>query len=263
MEYRRYNTKNGRNKIIRNVSVIFVLLLWGILTLTGLVKSLYLPSPVQVIGAFHDVGLFPLVKHTLATIFRVIIGFSSGSLLGIFLGLLMSYSSIAENLLYNIIESWRPVPPVALIPFFILWFGFSEFGKILLVAIGCALIMVVNTYEAVLNVRPIYKRAAYSLGANELGVFKTVVIHAIIPELKSGLRISLASSISLVIISEFMGADYGLGYLINISKITFSTQTIFLGIIIIGFISWFLDFILTRTIDRLTLWQEKSKEAIK
>lgn len=256
------NHKESRLRILRAISVPTILLVWFFITQSGIVKPLYLPHPAEVLGSLHDIGFTAFLHHVEATVLRVLIGFLSGSLFGIFVGLSMSFSRYAEAALYNLIESWRPIPPVALIPFFILWFGFSEFGKVLLVFLGCTLIMIVNTYEAVRNVRPIYKRAAYCLGAKEFEVFLTVITYAILPDLIAGLRIALATSIGLVIVSEFMGADHGLGYLISISKVTFSTHTIFLGILVVGFMSWILDFLLRGIMNYLTRWKERATEAI-
>lgn len=238
-----------------------LLVVWYAVTKSGLIKTLYLPDPLSVLEAAYDTR-DTILLHTMTTLLRLIAGYLIGVCVGIFFGLLMKFSHIVDRLFYKLVETWRPVPPVALVPFFILWFGFSSFGKILLVSLGVALIMVVNTYEAVNNVKPIFIKAAYSLGAKKIAVFRTVIMPAILPELKAGLRISLAIGFGLVIVSEFMGADYGLGYLINISKITFSTQTILLAILIIGLIAVLLDQLVQRITNRLTAWAPKIHEAV-
>lgn len=251
----------NKYSIIGISSIIVVLALWLVLTVGGIVKPLYFPSPIEVLLALEGIGT-RLIDHVIATLARVLAGYVIGSFIGIAVGLLMSYSRFAHSVLHNIIESWRPIPPVALIPFFILWFGFSDLGKIVLVSFGSMMIMVVNTFEAGRNIRPIYLRAAYSLGANKKRVFETVIVPGIMPQLTSGLRVALALSVSLVIVSEFMGAESGLGYLINISKVTFSTQTILLAIIIIGILSASLDWLLRKAMNNLTQWAERSEEAI-
>lgn len=243
------------------ISIIALLAVWFILTECGLIKPLYFPSPTEVIAAAIGIGSH-LGRHIFATLTRVIVGLSIGTFIGVTIGLLMSYNKYIFAALNNIIESWRPIPPVALIPFFILWFGFSNLGKIVLVSFGVMLIMIVNTVEAVRNIRPIYIRAAYSLGADQRKMFKSIIIPGIFPQLTSGLRIAIALSVSLVIVSEFMGAQSGLGYLINISKVTFSTQTILLGVIIVGIMSSLLDLGLRKVMNYLTRWAERAEEAI-
>ena len=247
--------------VIGIISILVILFVWYGVTESGLVKPLYLPSPRRVVIAVSDLGSTILI-HAAATIGRIIVGFLLGAFVGIGVGLLMSSNRYIYSALNGIIESWRPVPPVALIPFFILWFGFSDIGKIILVMLGVFLVLVVNTIESVRNVRPVYLRVGTNLGATKAELYKTVIVPAILPSLVSGLRIAMALSMSLVIVSEFMGADWGLGYLISISKVTFSTHTILLSIFVIGFICWFLDFILRKVMARLTRWAEKSSEAL-
>ena len=102
------------------------------------------------------------------TTYRMLLGWSLGVALGISVGLAMSYSRVLRSILDPLIESFRPVPVIALLPFFILWFGIDEIGKIVMILLGTFMIMVVNTYESVINVNPIYIRAAESLGADQV-----------------------------------------------------------------------------------------------
>jgi len=255
------NMPRNAEKFLSLLGPLLFVVFWFAITNSGLVKPLFLPSPYAVLQAFIDIK-DSLISHVGATLLRVIIGYSLGVFAGLGLGLLMCYNNYVYALCNTIIESWRPVPPVALVPFFILWFGFSDFGKIVLVVVGVALIITVHTIEAVRNVNPIYIRAASSLGATKQKIFSRVVVPAIIPDLRSGLRIALALSISLVIVSEFLGAQKGIGYLISVAKVTFSTHTIVLSIIILGLMSWILDFFLRKILDQMTLWKEKSSEAL-
>ncbi len=252
---------NSRAVLISIVSVAAFYGAWWGITALGWIKPLLLPSPFAVLQAGMDLGwgLFP---HVQATAFRILSGFTIGAAGGIMLGLLTSYFPFFGLALQPHIESWRPVPPVALVPFFILWFGFSVFGKLLLVSLGCALILVVQTQEAVRNISPRYIRAAHSLGLSKVNVYRMVVLPAILPELRSGLRIALALSVSLVVVSEFLGAQEGLGYLITVAKVTFSTPTILLGIILLGFLSFTFDWLLQKGIDRLTTWRETIAESL-
>src|SRR5207249_1282021 len=101
------------------------------------------------------------------TTLRLVIGYFLGVIVGTAGGVLLRYSSVIDDTFYPLVESWRPVPTVALVPFFVLWFGFAEIGKILLVLLGVALVIIVTTYEAIGNIKPVYVKAAYSLGASK------------------------------------------------------------------------------------------------
>lgn len=240
---------------------ILILIAWVGLTELHVVRQFRLPPPLQVIKAAFDVKN-ELLQHIGATTARLLVGYVLGAALGLAGGFALRYSSKLNDIAYPVIESWRPVPTVALVPFFILWFGFSEFGRLLLISLGVAFIMLISTYEAIGNLKPIYVKAAYSLGASKRQVFTTILLPGILPELRSGLRISIAIGFGLVVVAEMMGADYGLGKLIEIAKRTFSTQTIILGIFAIGSIALILDKLVQVILNRLTRWAGSAQDAI-
>ena len=247
---------------LRRASVPLVLVFWLVVTELGLIPPLYLPQPIEVFRAAQDIGLTNLLLDTVATMARLLIGYGLGVWLGIRIGLAMGSNKYVEAILFAIVESWRPVPPVALLPFFTLWFAFAERGKILLTTLGVLLLVVVETYEAVRKVRPIYRRAAYSLGADDSFQVATILKYAIRPGLVGGLRVALATGFGLVFVSEFMGASSGLGYRMNLAKVTLDTAKILLGVLIIGLVALFLDGWLRRIMRRLTSWSERLEEAI-
>jgi ABC-type nitrate/sulfonate/bicarbonate transport system permease component len=251
----------NRTKHVSWAIIALWLAIWFAVTESGLVKPFRLPKPAEVVQAAFDVRN-DIVQHTLATVARLLIGYTLGVTVGVLGGLLLRALPRLNNAIYPIIESWRPVPTVALVPFFLVWFGFAELGKILLIVLGVALIIIVSTYEAIGNIKPVFVRAAFALGATKSQMFRTVIIPGMLPELRSGLRISIAAGFGLVIVSELMGAEYGLGQLIDIARRTFSSQTILLAILLIGGIAVLLDKIIQFTIDSLTGWSVSSRTVI-
>jgi ABC-type nitrate/sulfonate/bicarbonate transport system permease component len=240
-------------------STVIWLVGWFLLTTDGfgVISELDFPSPVMVVKSVFRISPGLIATHILVTSARMITGWAVGVALGVGMGLAMSYSRTIFKLFDPLIESFRPVPVIAVIPFFILWFGIRWQGKFLMIALGCFMIMVVSTVEAVRNVRPIYIRAAQSLGADKRKLFKTVVFPAIQPELVSGLRISAALAWTLVVASEFMGAQTGLGYMIMNARRTLNTDVIFLGCILFGLLSTVLDQALRRGTNYVTRWAER------
>jgi len=246
-------------RTISLVTIIAIIIIWFLTTYVfKLIPSLFFPSPIDVFTTLVNVRS-TIVSHSLITLYRVIASFGIGSLVGILVGLMMTRFKIVYGFFNPIIEALRPVPPIALIPFFILWFGIGDFGKLLLSAIGCFMVMVVNTIEAVKNVPRIYQQAAASLGATEGYSYRTVIVPAIVPELISGLRVGLALAFSLVIAAELMGAQTGIGYLIMVARRSLNTPTIFLGIIIIGLEAWLMDSLLSSLTRRLTNWTGRTE----
>jgi ABC-type nitrate/sulfonate/bicarbonate transport system permease component len=252
----------GPKGILPFVGVILFITIWAIVSHFGLVNSLLLPTPLRVLGAIQDVGS-ALILHIGATLFRVCVGYTIGILIGISVGLLMQFDSRIYRTLDGLIETFRPVPPVAVVPFFILIFGFSEIGKILITVIGVGLLMTVTTIEAIERVPAPIIRWGLVVGLSRKDLFRFIVLPAAWPDLRAGFRLSMALAITLVIVSEFMGARYGLGYLISVSKVTLTTPTILLTTMILGWIGWGLDRAVRLLFDKTTAWDIRAKGAIR
>lgn len=238
-------------------TVVTVLAAWYIVTVVmPLIPSLFFPSPPDVLRALVELR-YSIIQHSLVTLYRVLTSFSVGSMIGILIGLLMSRSRIVYAILDPVIEALRPVPPIALIPFFILWFGIGNFGKVLLSGLGCFMVLVVNTVVAVRNVPPIYVRAAASLGADPRTIYRTVVVPAIVPSLVSGWRVAAALAFALTVAAELMGAQSGLGFLVMVARRSLQTDVILLSVIILSIEAWFVDRAIRVLSNRVTPWMER------
>ena len=238
-------------------TVVTVLAAWYIVTVVmPLIPSLFFPSPPDVLRALVELR-YSIIQHSLVTLYRVLTSFSVGSMIGILIGLLMSRSRIVYAILDPVIEALRPVPPIALIPFFILWFGIGNFGKLLLSGLGCFMVLVVNTVVAVRNVPPIYVRAVSSLGADPRTIYRTVVVPAIIPSLVSGWRVAAALAFALTVAAELMGAQSGLGFLVMVARRSLQTDVILLSVIILSIEAWFVDRAIRVLSNRVTPWMER------
>lgn len=237
-------------------SLLVMLFLWKILTSgTGLIKPLYFPSPEGVWAAITmmNEGVF---YHAGATLIRVVVSWFIGSAIGVITGLILAKSKWTFHILNPIIEALRPVPPVALIPLVLIWFGVGDSGKIFLSALACFMVMVVNTIVASGNVPPVYLQASETLGATPGKTYRTVVLPAIIPEIMSGARIGIALSFAVTVAVEFMGAKYGVGYLIMQASRTLNTEVVILGTIIIGIEAFLLERLLKIISSKATKWTE-------
>jgi ABC-type nitrate/sulfonate/bicarbonate transport system permease component len=240
------------------LSILAVIVLWFALTEDGfgVIGRLKYPSPRQVIETIVDLGP-NLTVHVFATFTRLFTGLLIGSLAGIALGLAMMRSPLLHAVLDPQIESMRPVPPIAMIPFFILWFGLAETGKVLIISLGTFMVLVVATVEAVRNVPPIYARAARTLGASEGAVFRTIFIPAIVPQLIGAVRVAAAAAFGLAVAAEFLGAQEGLGYLIINARRTLNTGLILVSVLLMGVLSSLLDRFIRRGARWLTEWSER------
>ncbi len=260
--------KDGRTRGQRDVTrllgiltVLAVMVVWYVVTVTHpLIPSLFFPSPPAVLQALIALQS-TIIQHAFVTLYRVLVSFTAGSMIGILVGLLMSRSRVVYAILDPLVEALRPVPPIALIPFFILWFGIGNFGKLLLSGLGCFMVLVVNTVVAVRNVPPIYVRAAASLGADSSTIHRTVIVPAIIPSLVSGWRVAAALAFALTVAAELMGAQSGLGFLVMVARRSLQTDVILLSIIILSVEAWLVDRAIRIASNRLTPWMERFGEA--
>ncbi|AZM49280.1 ABC transporter permease [Streptomyces sp. WAC 06738] len=235
------------------VIALALFLWWLFTTATDAIDPLKFPAPDKVWDSASNLRE-TLWSDATATLGRVVVSWSVGSALGVAVGLLMSRSRALFYALTPVIEAVRPIPPVALIPFVILWFGIGDSGKIFLGALASFMVMVVNTIVAAGNVNPLYGRAARSLGAGSGQVYRTVVLRAIVPELLSGLRIGSALTFAVVVAAEFQGAQSGLGRLIMQASRTLNTPSVLVGTIIIAIEAVLLDRIIKLLSDRATRW---------
>jgi ABC-type nitrate/sulfonate/bicarbonate transport system permease component len=234
--------------------VVVVLVLWWVLTSgTGVIKPLYFPAPERLWTALQSLR-GQLLSDAGATLARVLISWFGGSALGVFVGLVMARTRWIMYALNPLIEAVRPVPPVALIPFVILWFGIGDDGKIFLGALACFMVMVVNTTVAVTNVPPVYLQAARSLGASTSRVYRSVVLPAIVPEILSGFRIGSALAFAVIVAAEFLGADTGIGRLIMQASRTLNTPVVLLGTVVIAIMAVLLDVTISKLSGYVTRW---------
>lgn len=248
--------KNMLWKYFGVLPVALFLVCWYLLT-EYIIPPLYWPSPRDFVMALYNLR-FSIIQHISSTMFKILIGYFVGSLAGIGVGLLMTWNRAIYRFMDPLIESMRPVPPIATIPFFILWFGISNFGQILLIAMGVAMIAIVNTVEAVANISPIYINASRTLGASSGRIYRTIIIPAIAPSLVAGLRVCAASSFTLGVAAEFMGAQSGLGYVVMTARRTLQTPNILVGIVLTGILSALFDKVIRTAGNYITRWSEKS-----
>lgn len=255
------NTRIGaKYTLVSVLSLLMLIVLWFILA-PRVLPELVFPSPRSVLDAILSLR-WSLVEHSTVTLIRVLIGWILGIFAGISVGLMMTYSRIFNAIANPIIEVLRPVPPIALIPFFIIWFGLGPSGQIALIALGSFMVLAVNTFVAVNTVQPVYIRAASSLGASRHHVYRTIILPAILPSLLSGFRIAAALAFGLGVAAEFMGAQSGLGYVMMVARRTLNTNTILLGIIILGMESFLVDKCIRAVGGYLCRWSETSIDSI-
>lgn len=220
-----------------------------------------LPRPHQVIIKFFTLPFFSpeiasweegvknITPHLFFTIRYYLIGTSIGIVSGIAFGLWMGWSRAARNFFELPIEGLRTIPPLAAMPFLLMWVGPTALSEVLLVSIYCFLMLVINTINAIENVPLLYRQFAETLGASKGQIYRTVIVPAIIPELRGGIRVALIRSWGLQVVAELMGSPLGLG------KAFTELVPYFAIAAIMAVTLWII--LLALTTDRLFLWAVK------
>ncbi|MBD2848525.1 ABC transporter permease [Paenibacillus sp. IB182496] len=195
----------------------------------------FLPAPsvlVQEAWRLAESGV--LLESIAASTVRILIGFVIGCVAAVGIGVLMSKFRLVELWFSPILNLVGPIPALALLPLFIIWFGIGEFPKILLIAWTTFIPVLVYTVDGFKSVPSTLIRSALSLGASERQVFMRVMLPSAIPNFLVGAQVSLGLSFSALIVSEMMGADSGLGYIIVDARNYFKITNMFVAIILIG-----------------------------
>jgi len=209
-----------RELALRVVSMLAFLALWsfasGLVVLLQLFNPVFLPGPWLVFGKLIAlVADGSLWGHLAATLGRVAAGFTTGTALALGLGLPAGHFSRVRGLLEPVVEILRPIPPLAVLPLFIVWIGIGETSKIGFIAYATFFPMFLSTVHAVRQVDPLRLRAAASLGARRGQLLTRVILPAALPDIFTGIKLGVALSFFVIVISEFIGAEPGLGSLIN------------------------------------------------
>jgi ABC-type nitrate/sulfonate/bicarbonate transport system permease component len=231
----------------------------GAVVVLQLFNPIFLPGPWLVIGKVLELGVKgQLWAHVGATLQRVAVGFVTGAVLAVVLGIMAGQVRVVRNLVEPIVELLRPIPPLAMLPLFIVWIGIGEASKVGFITYATFFPMFLTTVHGVRQIDPLLLRAAQSLGATSVQLFHRVILPAALPEILTGLRLGVALSFFVIVISEFIGAEHGLGYLINDGRNFFLVPQMLGAAIVLGLLGYAGN-ALVRLLERRVLrWQSPS-----
>jgi NitT/TauT family transport system permease protein len=241
---------------------IFSFLLYWLAFSSGLVKPLFLPSPMSVINSvavlFRDFGLINDIE---ASLYRIFLGFLFSFIIAFPLGIYLAINRKFEAFLIPIVSCIRYIPPSALIPLFILWFGVGDFQKILLIVAGIGPYLTLLIFESINNVAVEFIEVAYTLGANSKDIILKVIIPYSMPAIWSYLRLMFGAAWTFVLMAEIVAATSGLGHLIITAQRFLQTPKVFGAILIIGTLGLITDFLFSLSYKIIFPWANKLSHA--
>jgi taurine transport system permease protein len=226
-------------------------------------EPIWLPSPEGVVQRFFEIASegyqnFTLWQHLGWSLLRVIVGFALGAIVGIPLGYAMGLSGWFRGWFDPIVEFMRPVPPLALIPLVIIWFGIWETGKIILLFLAALWIMIIAARAGVSGVSISKIHAAYSLGASRWQIMRHVIVPNSLPEIFTGARVAMGVCWGTVVAAELVAAQKGAGMMIIAASKFQLTDIVIMGIVLIGIIGYSIDILMRRAENWLVPWKGRS-----
>lgn len=242
------------------IPIIAFFIFWEIFSqiniLVDLFNSNFFPPPSLILLRMWELTTTGFILSSLAaSTGRVIIGFIIGVILAIFTALLMERVKWIEYWLSPILNLVGPIPALALLPLFIIWFGIGEIPKIILIAWTTFFPIVTNTLEGLRSVNSNLIRSALSLGATQTQIYRKVILPSTLPSILAGCQISLGLGFSALVVSEMMGTTSGLGYMIVDARNYFKITDMFVAIILIGLEYSLLSSILKYLDKKLLSWR--------
>ena len=223
-------------------------------------EALFLPPPEKVWSTFvqlHNEGYqgVSLWENVFWSLARVFMGFFLGCLFGIPLGYAMGLTGWLRGWFDPIVEFMRPVPPLALIPLVIIWFGIGEQGKVSLLFLAALWIMTIAARSGVSGVNISKVHAAYSLGASKTQILTRVIMPNSLPDIFTGARVAMGVCWGTVVAAELVAAEKGIGKMIIAASKFQLTDIVIVGIIIIGIIGFGIEVLMRIIEKRLIPWK--------
>jgi sulfonate transport system permease protein len=254
------NEKGGIDFYLPVVFPLVLIVLWETLSGTGFVNQAILPAPSSIARAL--VSLLKngqIARHLGASAFRVVSGFAIGSALGLISGIFIGLFRKIERATILIVSILRPIPMIALIPFFILILGIDEASKIAVITMGAFWSVLMNTIYGIKSVDKKLLELAYVLKKSRRVILSKIVLPSALPPVFVGARLGAGSAWACVVAAEMIAASSGIGFLVMFSREVSQTSVMYMGILLIGLFGLLIDFVII-SLEKLVLrWNYTEK----
>lgn len=234
-----------------------IVLIWYAIHYSGLVNPALVPTPHDVAKRFWQLAGDRLPKDVMVSTGRVFVGVTLGILLAVPVGFVLGWYRGVRAFIDPLLNFFRALPPIALIPLVIVYLGIGEAAKVAILFYASFFSGVVVMYEGIAQMSPIYVRVARTLGARDGEIFRKVIVPLAVPHMLTALRVALGVAWATLVASELIAAQQGLGSLIQNAASFFQLDIIYVGIICIGFIALAMDLALRAVARRMVAWQDR------
>ncbi|MFC3747671.1 ABC transporter permease [Paenibacillus sp. GCM10012306] len=257
--------KRRRSVQITNIALgvmlpIATVVIWEIAAAMGKLNPILLPAPSKIVEEFVSLtSSGELLHHLGISAWRALLGFLLGGGLGLTAGIWVGFSYKTERLLDPLLQMLRTLPHLAIAPLFILWFGFGEASKVLLIAKGTFFPLYVNTFLGIRSVDSKLFEVGRVLQFSKWNMITKLVVPAAMPNILLGVRLSVGVAWLVLVVAEMMGSSSGIGFLINDARSFSLTSVVFVGIIVFAIVGKLTDSLVKLLERRLLRWQDSYK----
>lgn len=233
-----------------------LLLLWQVLADARLISPIFFPAPARAIGELAariaDGSLWPSLG---ATVLRMILGWVLASVVGVALGGMIGASARLRAYIEPTLEFVRPLPASAIIPVAILFLGLSEAMSVSVIAFGAIWPVLLSSIYGFATVRVRLLEVATALEMRRMEILRTIALPSAMPDILSGLRVSLAIALILAVVTEMQASLPGLGRDIFLAQRNFRSGELYAGLIVLGITGFLANYVLQRAERRLLRWR--------
>jgi NitT/TauT family transport system permease protein len=245
------------SSVSRYAPLLLLAVAWELIARFELVSSSALPPLTSVFGAWFDMLVSgELLANAGASLYRASLGLLLAIVVGAALGIAMAWWRPVNVLLAPIVEMFYPMPKTALIPVTVIWLGFGDGSKVLLIFLGCMLPVTIGAFNGARGSDQALVWSARSMGANRARMVWDVVVPSALPELLNGIRTALALAFILMVTSELIVSRSGLGNLIGFLGANGSYEAMYGVVLTVAFLGFAADRLYQIVMRRLLLWRE-------
>jgi NitT/TauT family transport system permease protein len=237
---------------------VVIVLVWYGIHVSGAINPALVPAPHSVASRFWALLYGGRLAGDIAiSTQRVVLGIAFGIAAAVPIGIMLGWYVTARRLITPVLNFFRALPPIALIPLVIVYFGIGEVAKVIVIFASTFFSTVIVMYEGVVQMNPIYLRVARSLGASDGEIFRKVILPLSLPHVLTAMRLALGIGWATLVASELIAAHRGLGSLIQDATSYFQLDVLYVGIICIGVVALTMDLLLRTLTRKLLSWQDR------